>query len=63
MNISKNETIMQRFVFDEVDCYVVTRNLIGKYTLYKIINDDYQKMKVSETPLEFDELVKKDRSR
>jgi hypothetical protein len=34
-----------------------------KYTLYKIIGDDYQKLKTAESPLEFDQIVKKDRSK
>jgi hypothetical protein len=44
-----------------VDCYAVTRNILGKYTLYKITNGDYQKMKTAESAEDFDRVVKKDR--
>ena len=63
MRPSKNERVMLTYVFGGTDCYAVTQNVTGKYTLYKIINEDYQKMKTAESPLEFDQLVKKDRSK
>lgn len=61
MKISTNEMIVLTYVFDDVDCYTVTRNMLGKYTLYKIIGNSYQRLKTAESPLEFDKLVEKDR--
>lgn len=61
MKIPKNEKIVLTYVFKGVDCYIVTRNILEKYTLYKITNDDCQKIKTSESPLEFDRVVEKDR--
>ena len=63
MKIPKNEQAMVAYVFEGEKCYTVTRNAIGKYTLYKITNGDYQKMKTAESPLEFDRVVAKDRSK
>lgn len=63
MKISNNETIVCTYVFDGKSCYRATRNIVGKYVLYKIIGDDYQKMKMAESPLEFDKIVKKDRDK
>lgn len=61
MQISKQEKIVLTYVFDGIDCYVVSRNNLQKYILYKIIDDGYQKLKTSSTPLDFDEIVEKDR--
>jgi hypothetical protein len=61
MNIPKQEKIVLTYVFDGIDCYTVTRNNLQKYILYKIIDDGYQKLKTSNTPLDFDEIVEKDR--
>lgn len=61
MKISKNEKILLTYVFEGADCYIVTRSILGKYTLYKITDGDYQKIKTAETPLEFDRVVEKDR--
>lgn len=62
MQIPKQETITVTYVFDGIKCYIETRNAVGKYTLYKILNNDYQKLKTSATPVDFDEVIKKDRS-
>ena len=61
MKIPKQENIVLTYVFDGVKCYIVTRTPLGKYVLYKILDCDYQKMKTSENPLEFDKIVEKDR--
>lgn len=61
MNIPMQEKIVLTYVFDGIDCYTVTRNNLKKYILYKIIDDGYQKLKTSNTPLDFDEIVEKDR--
>ena len=61
MKISKQEKIVLTYVFDGVGSYVVTRNQLNKYILYKIKDSDYQKLKTSDTPLDFDEIVEKDR--
>lgn len=63
MKIPQTEKIVLTYVFEGVDCYVVTQNILKKYTLYKIIDDDYQKLKTLESPLGFDEIVEKDRSK
>ena len=62
MKIPKNEKPMTRYVFDGVVCYRITQNSNGKYTLYKIIGeDDYQKMKTAETPIDLEVVIEKDR--
>ena len=62
MDIPKQENIVLTYVFDGVDCYVVTQNYyLQEYVLYKIIEKGYRKLKASNTPLDFDEIVKKDR--
>lgn len=63
MKIPKNENIMVTYVFEGISCYTITRNILGKYILYKITDGDYQKLKTAESPLDFDEIVKKDRSK
>jgi hypothetical protein len=63
MKIPKQETVLLAYVFKGIDCYIVTRNALEKYILYKILDGDYQKLKTAESPLEFDEIVKKDRSK
>jgi hypothetical protein len=61
MKIPKQENIVLTYVFEGIDCYVVTQNKLQKYILYKIIDNEYQKLKTSDIPLDFDEIVKKDR--
>jgi hypothetical protein len=61
MKIPKTERPMTRYVFDDIACYKVTQNSNGKYVLYKIIgNDDYQKMKTADTPLDLEVVIEKD---
>ena len=63
MKVSKNEKEMVSHIFDGVECYVTAQNTInGKFTLYKVINKDYEKMITADSPLKFDEVIKKDRS-
>lgn len=62
MKIPNQEKIVMTYVFEGVKCYTVTRNALGKYVLYKNNNDDYQKLKSAESPIDFDEIVEKDRS-
>ena len=57
MKIPKNEQILLTYVFEGVDCYVSTRNIFGKYTLYKITDEDYQKIKTAESAEDFDRVV------
>ena len=59
--ISKQEKIVSTYAVEGVNDYIVTQNNLRKYVLYKIIDDGYQKLKTSDTPLDFDEIVKKDR--
>jgi adenine-specific DNA methylase len=63
MKISKQETIMVSYIFEGVKSYIVTRNVLGKYTLYKVLDNDYQKLKTDETPVKFEEIIEKDRSK
>ena len=62
MKIPKQEKIVMTYVFEGIKYYTVTRNTLGKYVLYKIDDSDYQKLKTSESPIVFDEIVEKDRS-
>ena len=62
MKILKNEIGMTVYIFDNVECYKITRNTLGKYTLYKIIGDnDFQKMKIADSPLDLEKIIDKDR--
>ena len=64
MKIPSNEKIVASYVFEGVKCYSVTQNALkGKFTLYKIINGDYQKMMTANSPLEFDGAIKRDRNK
>ena len=63
MKIPKQEKMLQTYIFDGIKCYTITRNALGKYTLYKIVNDDYQKLKTAESPIKFEEIIEKDRSK
>lgn len=63
MKIPKNEKIMLTYVFEGVDCYIVTQNILEKYTLYKITENSLKKLKTSESASDFDDIVKKDRSK
>ena len=64
MKIPTSEQICVTYVRDDIDEYVITRNIVNrKFTLYKIVDNDYQKMKIATSPLEFDDIVKKDRSK
>jgi hypothetical protein len=62
MKIPTNEKIVVSHLFEGVKCYVTTHNALkGKYTLYKIIDDDYQKMVTANSPVNFSDVIKKDR--
>lgn len=64
MRIPANEKLVVTYANEGIKEYVVTYNVLrDKFTLYKIIDGDYQRMKVATTPIEFDELVEKDRSK
>jgi hypothetical protein len=64
MKIPKTETSMVSYIFEGVKSYIITRNTLGKYTLYKVLdNDDYQKLKTAETPVKFEEIIEKDRGK
>lgn len=63
MKIPNNEQRLLTYVFEGIDCYTVTRNALRKYTLYKITGDTCQKIKISESPLDFDKIVENDRSK
>lgn len=64
MKIPNNEKISVNYIHQGVVDYISTyHTLKGKFTLYKIIGDDYQKIKTADTPIEFDEIIKKDRSK
>ena len=62
MNIPKNEKGMTSYIFDGERCYLITQNTVnGKFTLYRIIGNDYEKMATADSPLKFDDVVIKDR--
>lgn len=62
MKIPKNEIEMTAYAFDGVECYTITRNNLGRYVLYKIIgNNDYQKIKTADSPLDLEIVIDKDR--
>ena len=63
MKIPKQETIMVSYIFENITEYVATHNILGKYILYKKNNNDYQKIKVSDNPLEFDRIIETERSK
>lgn len=63
MKIPKHEKLMVTYIFEDVKCYIATKNVLGKYILYKIIDDDYQKLKTADSPIEFDKIIQKDRSK
>ena len=63
MKIPNNEQIVVNYVWEGVKDYIVTYHpLKCKYTLYRITKNDYQRMKVADTPTEFDDIVEADRS-
>lgn len=62
MKIPNNEQLVVTYVCEGVEDYIITHNpLRDKFTLYKIIDGDYRKLGISDTPIRFDEIVKKDR--
>ena len=64
MKLPSNERIVVTYVFENIKCYVVTHSALkGKFTLYKIKDKDYEKITTADSPLKFDEIVKKDRSK
>lgn len=64
MRIPANEKLVVTYTYEGIKEYVVTHNVLrGKFILYKIIDGDYQRLKIADTPVEFDELVEKDRSK
>ena len=63
MKIPSSEKIAVNYMFEGVKEYVSTYSTLkDKYMLYKIIDGDYQKLKTANTPIDFDDIVKKDRS-
>jgi hypothetical protein len=63
MRISKQETIMETYIKDGVADYIITRNSLGKYILYKVKEDDYEKLKTAETPVGFQGIIEKNRGK
>lgn len=57
MKISKQEKQVERYINKGKITHIVTRNITGKYILYKIENGDCQKIKTSDNPLVFDEIA------
>ena len=63
MKIPKNEEIVTEYAANGIIDYVATQHqLTDKFTLYKIIGSDYERIKVTETPISFDDIIKKNRS-
>ena len=64
MKIPSNEKIVVTYIYGDVKDYIATYHpLKGKYTLYKITDGDYQRIKIADTPIEFDKIIEKDRSK
>ena len=64
MKIPSNEKLSVNYCDGDVKDYISTYHpLKCKYTLYKIIDGDYQRIKIADTPIEFDDIIKKDRSK
>ena len=63
MRIPKQEQIMTTYLVDGVADYLATRNAVGKYVLYKITDNDYQKVQTSASPLDFDKIIEKNRGK
>lgn len=64
MKIPTNEKIAVTYIFEGIKEYIITRNTYnGKFMLYRIVDGDYQKLKTADTPVEFDKIVEKDRSK
>ena len=62
MKIPKNEIGMTTYIFNGVESYKITRNSVGKYVLYKIINqNNCEKMKYAESPIDLEAIINKDR--
>ena len=58
MKISKQEKIVDNYIFNGVKKYTITRNLLGKYVLYMRLDDDeYKKLKTDDTPLNFKTII------
>ena len=64
MKIPNSEKIVVSYFCEDVKDYIATYHpLKCKYTLYKITDGDYQRIKISDTPIEFDDIIKKDRGK
>lgn len=65
MKIPKNENIVTSYYTEDMSRhYVITQSLLkDKFTLYKVLKDDYQKMATASSPLAFDDVIKKDKGR
>lgn len=60
MKIPKQEIILSSYNLDGKKTHIITRNIVGKYTLYEIKNEEekeYIKIKTSNNPLDFDRIV------
>lgn len=63
MKIPKNENIVTEYAVNGIIDYVATQHLLtNKFTLYKLIENGYERIKVTETPISFDDIIKKNRS-
>ena len=61
MKIPANERIVVTYLCEGIEKYIGTHNAIkDKYSLYKITNGDYQRVKTADTPIEFDKIIEKD---
>lgn len=60
MKISKQEKIVDNYIINGVKKYTITRNLLGKYTLYSLISDnEYKKIKTDDSPIKFKTIIDK----
>ena len=63
MKIPKQEKRMVAYIYDGIKRYIATQHSVTKkFCLYKLIDDDdYERLKTAESPVKFEEVIKKDR--
>ena len=57
MKIPKHEKQVVAYTSKGIITHIVTRNLLGEYSLYKNDNNEYKKIKTSNTPIDFDRIA------
>ena len=64
MKIPNNEKPVVSYLIEGVKCYIITQNTLkGKFTLYKVLENDYEKLATDSSPLTLYDVIKKDKER